>query len=81
MNLVPVKWNVIPPEEAVGLDLRTDPTVEGPLNENGKVCPWPWEVQQQPFQVEAMHTCSYCGSVGTPGLPHQDFRDVLEVTE
>jgi len=73
-----IRWDTIPPEHAVGLDLSTDSDIQGPVNEHGVVCPWPWEVQQQTFQVGSLHTCSHCGSVGTPGLPHQDHRDLME---
>lgn len=74
----PLKWTLIEPENAVGLDLRTDKDILGPLNDKGEVCPWPWETQQAKFSPAGTHTCSYCGQQSTPGLEHPDFRSLIE---
>jgi len=76
-GLEPVKWQLIDPEDAVGLDLRATPTVTGPMNEHGQICPWPWEFEQVDFEATKLHTCSYCGQAGTAGLEHPDYRELL----
>lgn len=77
MSFVPDKWTHIDPADAAGFDLRRTSEIEGPLNEHGEVCPWPWEFQQLTFEANRVHTCSYCGTMGTPGLVHPDYRAVL----
>lgn len=76
--LAPVKWTLIEPAEAVGLDLRSDKDIVGPLNSLGQLCPWPWGMQQDVFDPGRTHVCRYCGQEGTPGLEHPDFRDMLD---
>jgi hypothetical protein len=77
MTPEPLKWQLIDPTDAVGLDLRSTPSVRGPMNERGQVCPWPWEFEQLEFDPTTLHTCTRCGQRGTAGLEHPDFRDVL----
>lgn len=79
-DLNPVKWSSLEPQDAVGIDLRHESRIVGPLNERGVLCPWPWEVQQAEFDPSGMHICSYCGQVSTPGLEHPDFTEIFEET-
>lgn len=71
------KWYDIEPADATHLNLLTDTHIEGPLAEDGTVCPWPWEPQQYgPDVPMGMFHCQYCGSMVVAGMRHVDYRDL-----
>lgn len=72
-----MKWNLIEPEDAIGIDLRSEKHISGPLNELGILCPWPWEVGEAAFDPSLVHRCSHCGQLATPGIEHPDYRDLV----
>lgn len=69
-------WFEITPEEAAeqGILLPRD-DIEGPLNENGDPCPWPWDPQQLTGAPIGQYHCPYCSAMVMAGLPHVDYRD------
>ena len=69
-----VKWHEIPPAEAVDITLPTD-GIDGPLNEAGEPCPWPWEPQQLKGAPLGQYHCPYCGGMVVAGVPHPDYAD------
>lgn len=71
---VSIKWTLIEDEDTHGLDLRNDRHIQGPLNNLGFLCPWPWEVGNADFDPDVTHECSYCGQQSTPGMEHPDYR-------
>ena len=67
-------WSEIAPEDATEIQLPRDDII-GPLNEEGKVCPWPWEPQQLVGVPLGQYHCIYCGAMVIAGVPHIDYRD------
>jgi hypothetical protein len=67
-------WSEIAPKEAVGIVLPA-PGIWGPLNEEGEVCPWPWEPQQFVGIPLGQYHCPYCGAMVIAGVPHLDYRE------
>ena len=72
------KWSEIDPKDATGLRLP-HPEVQGPVNELGEECPWPWEPQQLVGAPLGQYHCGYCGGMNVAGVPHIDWSDDLEV--
>jgi hypothetical protein len=67
-------WRDIEPEDAT--KLRCDgKEIQGPLNEMGEECPWPWEPQQLKGAPLGQFHCSYCGGMVIAGIPHPDWRE------
>lgn len=77
MNIKPVSWKDITPEEAVDrqLDLSIDLDIDAPHNENGERCPWPWEPQQLIGVPLGQYHCPYCGAMVVAGCSHPDYKD------
>lgn len=67
-------WASIPPEEAVALVLPHVDVV-GPLNEEGRPCPWPWGPQQKVGVPMGQYRCPYCWAMCVAGIPHLDYRE------
>lgn len=70
-------WFEFDPTDAVDVQCKPDGDVLGPLNENGDMCPWPWEPQQLKGQPIGQYHCRYCGAMVLAGMPHLDYRDAL----
>lgn len=71
-----MKWYEISPKDAVDLDLMSlaSDHIEGPLNENGDECPWPWEPEQLVGAPIGQYHCPYCGAMVMAGVRHLDYR-------
>lgn len=67
-------WTEIAPADAVDIKLPRD-DIEGPYNEFGKPCPWPWDPQQLVGAPLGQYHCPYCGSMCMAGLEHPDYRE------
>lgn len=80
-----MKWRDISPKDAVELQLPwTAPdgtVVEGPMNELGERCSWPWEPQQLGGAPMGQYHCSYCGGMNVAGVPHVEWtpEDIAEM--
>lgn len=74
-------WRDINPKDAVDFVLpHTDSDgnlVEGPVNEVGFQCPWPWEPQQLTGAPLGQYHCSHCGGMQVAGMPHIDWTGKL----
>jgi hypothetical protein len=71
-----IHWSTIEPKDAVDIDLTKRPDIEGPMGEDGEVCPWPWDPQQLVGAPLGQYRCRYCGSMVVAGIPHPDYREV-----
>lgn len=69
-------WRDIEPRDAREIDLSERPDIQGPLNEAGEECPWPWEPQQLVGAPMGQYHCPYCGAMVLAGVPHLDYRDI-----
>lgn len=67
-------WYDIDPADAVDIVLPND-EVQGPYNENGEECPWPWEPIQLKGVPLGMYHCQYCGAVCVAGMEHTDYGE------
>lgn len=65
-------WFEISPGDAVALSLPAE-GIQGPVNELGEECPWPWDPQQRVNEPMGMYHCPYCGCMVMAGLPHTDY--------
>jgi len=66
------KWTEIAPADAVKISLP-HPDIEGPVNELGEPCPWPWEPQQLVGAPLGQYHCPYCGAMVIAGMEHIDY--------
>lgn len=69
-------WSDINPKDAVNITLPwegPDGLVEGPMNELGERCPWPWEPQQLKGAPMGQYHCSYCGGMNVAGVSHVEW--------
>jgi hypothetical protein len=80
-------WHEIEPKYAMELWLP-NPDVQGPYNENGEECPWPWEPIQLKGAPIGQYRCRYCGAMVLAGMEHVDYgpkdeqgRSWLDVTD
>lgn len=69
----PIRWQDIPPADAVGINLDERPDITAPLNEAGERCPWPWEPQQLGGAPLGQYHCGYCGAMCVAGIEHPDY--------
>ncbi len=67
-------FSEIDPSDATQLRLP-DPGIEGPLNENGDECPWPWDPIQLKGAPLGQYHCPYCGAMVIAGQDHIDYRE------
>lgn len=49
--------------------------IEGPLNELGERCVWPWDPQQLKGAPLGQYHCPYCGGMQVAGVEHLDLSD------
>lgn len=73
-------WYSIRPADAEQLNLAERLDIEAPLNEAGERCPWPWDPQQLRGVPMGQYHCPYCGAMVLAGLPHLDYRSLLDDT-
>lgn len=73
-----MNWYDIEPKDAVDIDCTTRPDLNPPVNENGEVCPWPWEPQQLIGMPIGQLCCGYCGALSVAGLRHPDYAGLNE---
>ena len=74
------KWTEIDPADAREINLHEEDDIQGPLNEEGQECPWPWEPQQLKGVPMGQFHCPYCGAMVLAGFPHLDYADLQEIT-
>ncbi len=67
-------WTDIDPQEAMHLKLPQE-GIQGPLNEMGEPCPWPWEPQQLIDMPLGQYHCPYCGAMVMAGVMHIDYAE------
>jgi hypothetical protein len=70
-------WYQIKPEDATQIELPR-PDIQGPLNELGEPCPWPWDPPQLLGAPLGQYHCPYCGAMVMAGMDHIDYRDNSE---
>jgi hypothetical protein len=66
-------WHAIAPADAVNLVLPRDDITDAPRNDEGEVCPWPWEPQQLVGVPMGQYHCPYCGAMVVAGVAHLDY--------
>lgn len=62
----------IDPAAATGMRLP-NPEVQGPYNELGDECPWPWDPIQLKGAPIGQYHCPYCGAMVIAGMDHLDY--------
>jgi hypothetical protein len=70
-----VRWSEFAPKDAVDIDVTARDDIEGPRNELGEECPWPWEPQQLVDAAIGQYHCNYCGAMVLAGVPHLDYSE------
>lgn len=68
-------WTDIEPADAVDIVLPAE-GIEGPINELGEPCPWPWDPQQLTGAPLGQYHCGYCGGMAMAGESHFDASDL-----
>ena len=68
-------WHEIEPAAATKIFLPSD-EVQGPFNEEGEECPWPWDPIQLQGAPLGQYHCPYCGAMVMAGMHHLDYREV-----
>lgn len=69
-----MRWQDIPPEQAAAISLPHN-GMEGPMNELGERCPWPWDPQQLKGAPLGQYHCPYCGGMQFAGIEHLDWTE------
>lgn len=67
-------WYQIKPEDAANIELPR-PDIRGPLTEDGRPCPWPWDPPQLLGAPLGQYHCPYCGAMVLAGMDHIDYRE------
>ncbi len=67
-----IHFSKIDPQDAMGLVLPMQ-GVQGPINELGDPCPWPWDPIQLKGAPIGMYHCPYCLSMVMAGMDHLDY--------
>lgn len=70
-----IYWYEIEPKDALDIDCTASDNIQGPINELGEECPWPWEPQQLVNVAFGQYHCPYCGGMVCAGVPHLDYKD------
>ena len=73
-SVAPTHWSEIDPKDAADITLPWN-GIEGPLNEIGERCPWPWHSQQLVGAPMGQYHCPYCGGMVIAGMAHFDWDD------
>lgn len=66
-------WSEIRPADAVDIDCTKRDDIQGPYNEMGEECPWPWEPEQLGGAPMGQYHCRYCGAMVLAGMAHIDY--------
>lgn len=74
-----MRWQDIAPQDALHIDCRERPDLHPPVNEEGEICPWPWEPQQLKGAPMGQYHCSYCGAMVLAGVEHLDYVEIDDV--
>ena len=79
-------WSDFDPQNMINIVLPWDGPhglIEGPMNELGERCPWPWEPQQLKGAPMGQYHCSYCGGMNVAGVAHIEWtqEDIDEMTQ
>lgn len=67
-------WTEIAPADAIELRLPDD-EVQGPYNDMGEECPWPWDPIQLKGAPIGQYHCPYCGAMVLAGMDHIDYGE------
>lgn len=69
-----IYWAEFDPKVAAeeGLVCYEGSPIQGPINELGEECPWPWEPQQLTEAPLGQYHCPYCGGMVVAGIAHFD---------
>jgi hypothetical protein len=67
-----MKWTEIEPKDALEIQLPQE-GIEGPVNEMGEPCPWPWDPIQLKGAPLGQYHCPYCGAMVLAGMDHIDY--------
>lgn len=70
-------WHEVAPKDAVNLSLPND-EIQGPYNENGEECPWPWEPIQLVGVPMGQYRCNFCFAMCVAGMEHFDYGPLDE---
>lgn len=67
------------PQEAFDLKLQLpSDDVQGPLTQEGKECPWPWDPIQLKGAPLGQYHCPYCGEMVLAGVDHIDYNEEIK---
>jgi hypothetical protein len=69
-----MKWTEIEPKDALEIQLPQE-GIEGPVNEMGEPCPWPWDPIQLKGAPLGQYHCPYCGAMVLAGMDHIDYAE------
>lgn len=67
-------WHEIEPADAINIRLPND-EIQGPVNEEGEPCPWPWDPIQLKGAPLGQYHCPYCGAMCMAGMDHVDYKE------
>lgn len=70
-------WFEVEPRDAVDIKLP-HPEIQGPYNELGEECPWPWDPIQLAGAPIGQYRCGYCMAMVVAGMEHLDYGPVDE---
>lgn len=76
-----MNWYDIEPKDATSIDCTKRPDLNPPVNEEGEVCPWPWEPQRLVGAPLGQFHCGYCGAMVVAGMRHPDYTGMDEEYE
>lgn len=65
-------WHEITPRDAFTIVLP-HAEIQGPFNELGEECQWPWDPPQLKGAPIGMYHCPYCGAMCLAGTDHVDY--------
>lgn len=67
-------WHEFTPRWAMENQIQLPhPEIQGPYNENGEECPWPWEPIQLKGAPLGQYRCKYCMAMVMAGMEHVDY--------
>lgn len=70
-------WHEFEPHDVRDTVLPND-TIQGPYNEQGEECPWPWDPIQLKGAPMGQYRCPYCTAMCIAGAEHFDYGPVDE---
>ncbi len=72
-----IHFSKIDPAVAAAMELVLPiPGIDGPTNEMGEPCPWPWDPIQLKGAPIGQYHCPYCGAMVLAGMDHLDYKDI-----